>query len=61
LQKEQELNELENLKAAEIDKRKAIEREKERLIKENEEILKSYFSKGYFKSLADLEKNAPVY
>jgi hypothetical protein len=31
-----------------------IEREKERLIRENEDILKSFYSKGYFKSLGSL-------
>jgi hypothetical protein len=55
LQRDQELKELEVRKKEEISKREIIEREKERLIRENEDILKSYYSKGYFKSLSTLK------
>ncbi len=52
LQREQELNELETLRREEMSKRELIEREKERLIRENEDILKSFYSKGYFKTVS---------
>jgi hypothetical protein len=48
------LKELEVKKKEEVSKRELIEREKERLIRENESILKSFFSKGYFKSMSTL-------
>jgi hypothetical protein len=54
LQREQELNELKVRKKEEISKRELIEKEKERLLRENEEILRSYYSKGYQKSLSSL-------
>ena len=47
-QKERELSELEYQKRVEEDRRKLIEQEKARLIKENEDLLKSYFPKGYY-------------
>ena len=56
LQREQELKELEMLKKEEMAKRELIEREKERLIRENEDILKSFYSKGYFKTVSGLSK-----
>ena len=55
LQKEVEISELINQKESEKIKREMIEREKERLIVENEEILKIYFAKGYNKSLNSLK------
>lgn len=48
-QKELEIMNLKNQKIEEENKRKIIEKEKIRLIKENEEILKSYMEKEYFK------------
>ena len=39
-------------------KRELIEKEKEKLIKEHEEILKNYFAKGYHKSLNNLNTNS---
>ena len=51
MQKEYELQELEIKKQEEAGKRELIEREKARLIKENEEILKTYFAKGYDKAI----------
>lgn len=54
MQREQELRELELQKQEEERKRYLIEAEKERLIRENEELLRSYFSKGYNKSLQTL-------
>lgn len=50
-QKEVELEELEKNKQEEVKKREVIEREKERLIREHEDLLKTYFSKGYYKSV----------
>ncbi len=58
LQKEQELQDLENQKRAEVRKRELIEMEKEKLIKEHEEILKTYFAKGYYKSLNNLQSTS---
>lgn len=58
LQKDQELRDLQKLKKEEVGKRELIEREKERLIRENEDLLKTYFAKGYFKSLGNLESNS---
>ena len=56
LQKEIEIRDLINLKEEERKKRELIEREKERLVYENEEILKSFFAKGYQKSLNSLKQ-----
>jgi hypothetical protein len=50
-----ELKELQNLKVEEVAKRELIEREKEKLIREHEELLKNYFSKGYNKSLSSFK------
>ena len=58
LQKDHELRELEALQQQEIRKREIIEREKDKLIKEHEEILKNYFAKGYYKSLGNLNSNS---
>lgn len=55
LQKEVEMRELVNKKEEEKRKRELIEREKERLVIENEEILKTYFAKGYHKSMNSLK------
>lgn len=54
-QKEQELQELEDAKRKEAQRRVLIEQEKARLIKENEDLLKSYYAKGYYKSVSSLE------
>jgi len=50
-QKEQELEELEKAKKKEEEERYLIEKEKERLIKENERLLKSYYPTGYFRAI----------
>ena len=47
-EKERDIKELESQKQLEIDRRRIIEQEKERLIKENEHLLKTYFPKGYY-------------
>ena len=46
-QKDQALKELEDAKKEEEAKRILIEKEKERLIRENEDLLKKYYAKGY--------------
>ena len=50
-QKEQELAELEKAKKKEEEERYLIEKEKERLIKENEYLLKSYYPTGYKRAI----------
>ena len=50
-QKEQELEELEKAKKKEEEERYLIEKEKERLIKENEYLLKSYYPTGYKRAI----------
>ena len=61
LQKEQQLKNLAKLKMEEEAKRYIIEQEKQRLIKENENLLKSYYPLGYQKAINSLRKitNAP--
>lgn len=59
MQKENELAELENAKRIEREKRIIIEEEKARLIKENEEILKTHFANAYYQSVKGLETNNP--
>jgi hypothetical protein len=56
-QKELELQELQRQKLEETYKREIIEKEKLRLIKEHEEILKNFFKKGYDKSVNSLKTN----
>lgn len=56
-QKELELQELQRQKNEETYKRQIIEQEKMRLIKEHEEILKTFFKKGYDKSVNGLKSN----
>jgi hypothetical protein len=51
------LRELEILKKEEVRKRELIEMEKEKLIKEHEDILKGYYAKGYYKSMSTLNSN----
>ena len=46
------------LKKEEVMKRELIELEKEKLIREHEEILKTYFAKGYYKSLSNLNSSS---
>jgi len=43
------LKELEILKKEEANKREIIQKEKEKLIKEHEALLKDFFSKGFLK------------
>ena len=50
-QKDQELAELEKAKKKEEEERYLIEKEKERLIKENEYLLKSYYPTGYKRAI----------
>ena len=50
-QKEQELEELEKAKKKEEEERYLIEKEKERLIRENEKLLKSYYPTGYKRAI----------
>lgn len=50
LQKQQEINELEKQRREETYKREIIQKEKERLIREHEDLLKNFFKKGYNKS-----------
>ena len=50
-QKEQELAELEKAKKKEEEERYLIEKEKERLIRENERLLKSYYPTGYKRAI----------
>jgi len=40
----------------EAEKRELIEKEKERLLKEHEEILKTFYAKGYLKTLNTIKK-----
>lgn len=54
LQKEQELKNLEKLKIQEQARRYIIEQEKRRLIKENENLLKSYYPLGYQRAMNSL-------
>ena len=54
-QKEMELLDLHQKKAEETLKREIIEKEKIRLIKEHEEILKTFFKNGYEKSVNSLK------
>jgi len=56
-QKEIELNQLIRLKDEEMNKRELIEFEKQRLVKENEDILKVYYPKEYHKILKGLKNN----
>ena len=56
-QKELELLDLEKQKAEETHKREIIEHEKIKLIREHEEILKSFYKKGYDKSVNSLSSN----
>ena len=52
-----ELLDLEKQKAEETHKREIIEHEKIKLIREHEEILKSFYKKGYDKSVNSLSSN----
>jgi hypothetical protein len=45
---------LQKLKGEEIAKRELIQREKENLIREHEDLLKSFFSKGYYKTVGPM-------
>ena len=58
LQKEEELKNKEQLKIKEAARKYIIEQEKQRLIKENESLLKGYYPLGYQKALNSLKKNA---
>jgi hypothetical protein len=52
------LKQLEKLKKDEIMKREVIEKEKERLIKEHEDLLKTYYTKGYYQSVSNMGTNS---
>ena len=58
LQKEDELKNREKLKVQEKARKYIIEQEKQRLIKENEDLLKGYYPLGYQKALNSLKKDA---
>ena len=61
-QKEQELEELELAKKKEEHERYLIEQEKQRLIKENETLLKAYYPTGYHKAISSMRPTtAPVH
>ena len=55
-QKEEELKNIKNLKIKEQAKKYIIEQEKQRLIKENEALLKGYYPLGYQKAINSLKK-----
>ena len=57
LQKEDELKNREKLKVQEKARKYIIEQEKQRLIKENEDLLKGYYPLGYQKALNSLKKD----
>ena len=58
LQKEDELKNREKLKVQEKARKYIIEQEKQRLIKENEDLLKGYYPLGYQKALNSLKKDS---
>ena len=58
LQKEDELKNREKLKVQENARKYIIEQEKQRLIKENEDLLKGYYPLGYQKALNSLKKDS---
>ena len=57
LQKEAELKNREKLKIQQQAKKYIIEQEKQRLVKENEDLLKGYYPLGYQKAMNSLKKN----
>ena len=60
-QKEQELAELEYAKRKEEHERYLIEQEKQRLIKENEALLKAYYPTGYHRAINSMRPTtAPI-
>ena len=56
IQRRQYCQGLKNQRLLELEKLKLIQQEKERLIRENEDLLKNYYAKGYYKSLRYLDK-----
>ena len=58
-QKDQELAELEKAKKKEEEERYLIEKEKERLIRENEYLLKSYYPTGYKRAINSMKQTNP--
>ena len=58
-QKDQELAELEKAKKKEEEERYLIEKEKERLIRENEYLLKSYYPTGYKRAINSMKPINP--
>ena len=56
LQRQHELNEIEHNKQLEREKKMLIQHEKEKLIKANEEVLRNYYPKGYYRTLRQLEQ-----
>ena len=60
LQKEEELKNREKLKIQEKARKYMIEQEKQRLIKENEDLLKGYYPLGYQKAIHSLKKNVDI-
>ena len=60
LQKEEELKNREKLKIQEKARKYMIEQEKQRLIKENEDLLKGYYPLGYQKAIHSLKKDVDI-
>ena len=60
LQKEEELKNREKLKIQEKARKYIIEQEKQRLIKENEDLLKGYYPLGYQKAIHSLKKDVDI-
>ena len=60
LQKEDELKNREKLKVQEKARKYIIEQEKQRLIKENEDLLKGYYPLGYQKAIHSLKKDVDI-
>ena len=60
LQKEEDLKNREKLKIQEKARKYMIEQEKQRLIKENEDLLKGYYPLGYQKAIHSLKKDVDI-
>ena len=60
LQKEEELKNREKLKIQEKARKYMIEQEKQRLIKENEDLLQGYYPLGYQKAIHSLKKDVDI-
>jgi hypothetical protein len=54
-QRQYEIQQREYQKQMESDKGKLIQQEKEKLIKDNADVLRNYYPKGYYRTLRKLE------